>query len=115
MIHSLCSDPFNSIYKSNRDTYHFLIKSPLAPLCQRGVKEGGLCQREGFITAFCKKGGWGIRPKIIGRLITMDEFFQREGVLDGKAIGVIVKIDKDISPFLCPAFDLLSPSFQLFV
>jgi hypothetical protein len=45
----------------------------------------------------------------------MNEFFQGEGVLDGEAIGIVVEIDKNILAFLCPAFDLLNPSLQLFV
>ncbi len=56
-----------------------------------------------------------MRPKIIGRLITLDEFFQGEGVLDGKTISIVVEIDKDLLLFLLPLSDLLSPSFQLFV
>ena len=47
--------------------------------------------------------------------IDRNHFFQGEGVLDGKTIGIVVEIDEDIFPPLPPPFDLFSPSFKLFV
>ena len=43
------------------------------------------------------------------------EFFQGEGVLDGEAVGVIVKVNENIFPLESPSFDFFSPSSQFLI
>jgi len=47
--------------------------------------------------------------------ITGDQFLQGEGVEDGEAIGVVVKVNKDIFSLRFPIFDVFGPEDQLFI